>query len=138
MEKLHVQWSDILSMDKRGIITHYYIQFTKINHTWDIVDSLPKLQIVELSYSNETHNMTMDNTTEIVPPEGHFTMNEELFYSTWLTGLEELENYTDYMISIAGKTSAGLGPYSPEVVFRTMENGTFSIFVLTIFFTRKK
>ncbi|XP_066928943.1 uncharacterized protein [Clytia hemisphaerica] len=121
MEKLLVQWSDILSMDKRGIITHYYIQFTKINHTWDTVDSLPKLQIVRLS-SNDNDSMTTYDRTEIVPLEGHFILDEELFYSTWLTGLGDLENYTDYKISIAGKTSAGVGPYSPEFVFRTVEN----------------
>jgi len=106
-------------MDKRGHITHYYIEYTKINHTWDTVDALPKIQIVQLE--PQQVNSTTDDDTITVVVEHTLIVGSVTTYSTWLTGLE---NYTDYQIRIAGKTEAGLGPFSPIVVYRTPENGT--------------
>ena len=107
-------------MDKRGHITHYYIEYTKINHTWDIVDAQAKIQIVQLDSPQIISNTDNDTITVVV--ENTFIIESVATYSTWLTGLE---NYTDYQIRIAGKTAAGLGPFSPTVVYRTPENGTF-------------
>lgn len=48
-----IQWQDIKPMLKRGIVTHYKIEYTKINHTWDTVDALPMIQLVTLEEENE-------------------------------------------------------------------------------------
>ena len=67
--QLLIQWKDIEPMAKRGIITHYQIEYIKINHTWDVVDSLPMLQLVALD----------EATKDVSPPTGAQYMSKKIY-----------------------------------------------------------
>ena len=135
-------------MAKRGIITHYQIEYTKINHTWDVVDSLPTMQLVALEEENEPDSSPtrtkrdaphyMPSLPQPVPPaslppninqrtDNQVQVENKTIKSdgsVWYSSrLINLENFTDYKIRLAGKTHAGFGPFSQYVIYQTPEYG---------------
>lgn len=50
--------------------------------------------------------------------------------STHSLVIEKLDNYTNYEVEISGLTKVGEGPKSQKYVFRTPENGMYSVYRL--------
>ena len=46
-ESLHFNWTDILPMEKRGIITHWNISLNKIENAWDLTNDTTQYFRVE-------------------------------------------------------------------------------------------
>ena len=44
-----------------------------------------------------------------------------------------LESFTEYQVSIAALTELGMGPYSPPVLVKTLENGELVVFTFLNF-----
>ena len=44
-----------------------------------------------------------------------------------------LESFTEYQVSIAALTELGMGPYSPPVLVKTLENGELVVFTFQNF-----
>ena len=136
-------------MFKRGIVTHYKIEYTKINHTWDTVDALPMIQLVTLEEENEPDSPptrtrreapqymlpslpqplppnppspNINQMTQVQVENKTIKSDGSVWYSSRLTNLE---NFTDYKIRLAGKTHAGFGPFSQYVIYQTPEYGEY-------------
>ena len=130
--QLIIYFQDINPMAKRGVVTKYLVEYTKINHTWDEVDSLPKIQLVALeedevdqgsfkSYGSPHRRRLRRSEMEEVLVENKTTKDDgTVWYSTRIINLE---NFTEYKVRFSGKTHAGFGPFSQYVIYKTPQYG---------------
>ena len=73
----------------------------------------------EIAYTEKGQNKWMNVTSNTV------LRREKLIGS--------LKKFSEYEFKVAGKTSAGVGVYSPAITYKTKEDGMILIFVKVIF-----
>lgn len=96
---VHLNWSAVPFMERRGVITKYEAAVTRLFRDWE-----------EEALEEEALSLNVSILE---------TLDIDL-------GIFDLDNYTEYEVAIAAHTAIGGGRLSKVFVFETLQNGEFS------------
>lgn len=79
---------------------------------------------VELQWLDENTDPLLEYWIQLTQISSSFSVNQSVEAGRNLVSLNHLQPYTSYQVQVSTINSAGVGPPSPLVEFRTLEEGT--------------